>query len=291
MSYKPEQTSGFSYAMALALLLHGFIILGITFNAAQNKSPAKQMEVTLSRSSSENRPDEADFLAQSNQQGSGSEDEKYILQNTRDPLFDDTEVKTVDPFVIPEEQQQEQDTQPRVITTIGESQLSYRSEERADSADPNAQQGSDKKKNLAELSREIASLEARLAERQQAYTRKPRVKVFTSASTMAAANASYIHAWRDRIETVGNLHYPQEARQQQLYGDVRLLVGINANGTVEEIRILEKSGHEMLDRAAMESIRLASPFEPFDAALSADYDRIEIIRTWQFRKNRLQSER
>ncbi len=68
---------------------------------------------------------------------------------------------------------------------------------------------------------------------------------------------------------------------------MRLLVKLLANGVVEEISILASSGSEVLDRAAIESIRLASPFEPFPASLAQKYDRIDVIRTWQFRKNKL----
>ena len=70
-------------------------------------------------------------------------------------------------------------------------------------------------------------------------------------------------------------------------GDVRMLVGIQASGVVDQITLLSSSGEEVLDRAAMESIQLASPFEPFPPSLAAQYERIEVIRTWQFRSDRL----
>ena len=143
------------------------------------------------------------------------------------------------------------------------------------------------KKTLTELSQAIASLEARLADKQQLLTKGPRVLTLSSASTIEAEDANYIHQWRDRVERIGNRHYPQTAREKGLYGDMRLLVRLKASGVVEEISILSSSGSKVLDRAAIESIRLASPFEPFTQSLAKKYDRIDVIRTWQFRKNKL----
>ncbi len=288
MSYNPGQNHPISYAIAIALVVHGFVLFFVAFASTSSATNPSQMEVTISHSNSEEKPDEADFLAQNNQLGSGDSEEQKELTTKYEALFADSKINDVQPIVIPEHQQSERAVvDPRIITTIGEAQRSIMVIEPPLDADEFEQEGDVPERNLTELSREIASLEARLADKQQQLTKNPRVLILTSTSSIAAENARYVHQWRDRVESVGNLHYPKEARERELYGDVRLLVKLNARGFVEETTIMSSSGSEVLDRAAIESIRLASPFEPFPRTMAEKYDRIDVIRTWQFRKDRL----
>jgi protein TonB len=134
-----------------------------------------------------------------------------------------------------------------------------------------------------EQSNEIASLEAELAQEQQAYAKRPRIHRLSAASTMRDKGAWYKDDWRKKVERVGNLNYPEEARRQQIYGSLRLMVSINRDGSLYEVLVLESSGQPLLDQAAQRIVRLAAPFQPFSGDLS-DVDRLEIIRTWRFAK-------
>ena len=92
------------------------------------------------------------------------------------------------------------------------------------------------------------------------------------------------------MEKVGNLNYPEKARRHQLYGELRLVVAINRDGTLSNVEILDSSGFQVLDDAAVRIVRQASPFAPFDDTLKS-YDMVEIIRTWRFEPgNRLFSQ-
>ncbi|HJO11138.1 MAG TPA: energy transducer TonB, partial [Gammaproteobacteria bacterium] len=133
-----------------------------------------------------------------------------------------------------------------------------------------------------ELSLSIASLRAQLDLQRQAYAKRPRKYTISSASTKKSQDALYLDNWRKRIEAIGNLNYPDAARRQQLYGNLRLLVSILPDGVVEEIRILQSSGHSILDQAALGIVQLAAPFQPFPDELRETVDILEIIRTWRF---------
>ena len=290
MSYSPGQNYRLSYTVAIALAMHMVIIFWLVFNAESKAHVAPQMEVTLSYHQSDEAPEDASFIAQSNQQGSGEAEKNDELTTLYQSPFNDAAINPVSPvtpIAIPEiEKHEQQIVELRIITTTGNAERSLvKKETPIDEID--VSEDDNEEKTLTELSQEIASLEARLADKQQQFTRKPRVLTLSSASTIEAADANYVHQWRDRVESVGNRYYPQLARNKSLYGDVRLLVKLKANGVVEEISILASSGSEILDRAAIESIRLASPFDPFPKSLANKYDRIDVIRTWQFRKNRL----
>jgi len=267
------------------------IIFWLVFNAESKAHVAPQMEVTLSYHQSDEAPEDASFIAQSNQQGSGEAERNDELTTLYQSPFNDAAINPVSPvtpIAIPEiEKHEQQIIELRIITTTGNAERSLGKTKTPPTDEINVSEDDNEEKTLTELSQEIASLEARLADKQQQFTRKPRVLTLSSASTIEAADANYVHQWRDRVESVGNRYYPQLARNESLYGDVRLLVKLKANGVVEEISILASSGSEILDRAAIESIRLASPFDPFPKSLANKYDRIDVIRTWQFRKNRL----
>ena len=95
--------------------------------------------------------------------------------------------------------------------------------------------------------------------------------------------AYYLEAWRRQVERVGKLNYPGEARRRKLTGSLRLLVVIRADGDLADARLVESSGHAVLDEAALRIVRLAAPYAPFPPRIAAQADTLEIERTWRFR--------
>ena len=106
-----------------------------------------------------------------------------------------------------------------------------------------------------------------------------------SATTRDAVFASYAEDWRRKMERVGNLNYPQDARDKGVYGRLKLRVDIRADGSLIDVRIQRGSGHPELDDAAIRIVRLAAPFAPFPPALARDYDQLAIIRSWNFTRD------
>ena len=139
------------------------------------------------------------------------------------------------------------------------------------------------------LSEELATLEATLDKQTREYSSMPRVRRLTSISANRAVDAAYLQEWRARVEAVGNQYYPEASIRYGIYGSLRMLVVIRHNGTLEDIRILSSSGYAVLDEAAMKIVRLAAPFSAFSQELRATTDKLEIIRTWQFKENELSS--
>jgi len=137
---------------------------------------------------------------------------------------------------------------------------------------------------LASRGEEIARLNAKLAEDTTAYSNRPRRKAI-SASTQEYKYASYLEAWRRKVEAIGNLNYPEEARRRKLYGNLILQVGVRADGSLEEVRVLRSSGSTLLDEAAVRIVHLAAPFAPFPPDIRQETDFLDITRTWQFLSN------
>ncbi len=139
-------------------------------------------------------------------------------------------------------------------------------------------------KILASRGEEIARLNAKLAEDTTAYASRPRRKAI-SASTQEYKYSSYLEAWRRKVEAIGNLNYPEEARRRKLYGNLILQVGVRADGSLEEVRVLRSSGSTLLDEAAVRIVHLAAPFAPFPPDIRQETDFLDITRTWQFLSN------
>lgn len=282
---QPADRLGFT--LFLAAVLHAALILGLGFTLAEPSQISKTLEITLSTFQSEEKPKEADFLAQNNQQGSGTLEHKAAPKTTEQALFQDSEVKRVTPPAAPQQPAAQQQAPKAAVATRAPQQ--QKTPVKREEAKPTPQARPAPVFDSAQLSSEIASLEAELAQEVQQYAKRPKIHRLNAASTMRDKGAWYKDEWRKKVERVGNLNYPDEARRQGIYGSLRLLVSINRDGTLYEVQVLESSGQRLLDQAALRIVRLAAPFAPFTGDL-ADVDRLEIIRTWRFeRGDRLSS--
>jgi len=140
---------------------------------------------------------------------------------------------------------------------------------------------------LASRNTEIAELTARIHHNSVTYANRQRRKAI-SASTREYKYANYLEAWRRKVERVGNLNYPEEAKRHKMYGTLILHVAVRADGSIEGIRVLRTSGFDVLDEAAIKIVQLSAPFAPFPPDIRSETDVLDITRTWQFlRSNRL----
>ena len=274
MQVKPGDRLAF--ALFFTATLHAALIAGVTF-IRPDRPPAPIMEVNLTQEPSDDRPDRADFIAQANKAGSGTLDKKTVITSPDNPGAEDTEI---DDSPDPQLARMDPD-RTRVTSTASASPLSSTGKEDPTPADSHAPAG----RALLAHAIQLARHEARLDRQQQLHARRPRIKRLTSLSTLSRPDAFYLDSWRRKIENIGNLNYPKEARRRKIYGSLRLLVAVLPDGSLGETVLLESSGHQVLDDAAMEIVSLAAPFAPFPDELRRTTDVLEIIRTWQFRKN------
>jgi protein TonB len=135
---------------------------------------------------------------------------------------------------------------------------------------------------------EMARLQAEIARKQELYAKRPKKK-FISASTQAYEYASYMRAWVEKVERIGNLNFPEEARRQGLTGRLIMTVSVARDGSVKNVLIQRSSGRKILDDAAVRVVNLASPFQPLPHT-SEDIDILEITRTWDYKNGSVESE-
>lgn len=270
-----------SFTFFLAIALHAFLILGFSFKLPEHSNKSQTIEITLATHKSLRAPENADFLAQHNQEASGTLDEAKQLTTERQAEFADTQVREVNP--VP--QQQAASTkkikeQQLLSTTTKSTQITQLK------LNPDEREEREALDGLAEdqplISTEIASLQAKLDKQRQEYAKRPRVRTLTSVSTKESFDAQYLHEWSSKIEQVGNRNYPKEALSRHITGNLRLSVVINPDGTIYEIKVLQSSGQRILDDAARQIVRLSAPFASFPPEIRKQADRLQIIRTWNF---------
>ena len=275
-----------SFTLFFALSLHAAAILGIGFVWHAQRSSSPTIEVTLAQHRDATAPTKADFVAQVDQLGSGDETEVVERSTTEESAFHDNVYRELS-ATPPTLDEVPRPTPEPVLSTRAAADEKQPTDEPI--PDPQVPLPALREAPTLDLSQDIASLEARLDDERRDGARGPRVRRLTSVSARRTVDAYYLQAWRRKVESIGNLNYPAEARAQQLYGNLRLLVSITADGALKDVQILESSGHAVLDDAAVRIVRLAAPFAPFPPEMRADTDVLEIIRTWQFRKNRYSS--
>ena len=281
----PQVTAGdrLGFTLFLALAVHGVLLFGVGFAPEEPRAAPNSLDVTLAMHRADDAPEEADFIAQANQVGSGTEEDKSELTTTEEAPFSDPDSRQVQ-LQEPTARQPTPVTRQKIIVTRARSERDQASEQQdRNQDDPRRKADRD---NMDELSREIASLQARLDKQKQAYAKRPRVRRLTSVSAKAHYEAAYIEAFRRKVEATGTRHFPRRALDSNTFGGVRLMVALRRDGGIEEVEVLQSSGHDFLDQAAVQSVRLAAPFEPFTQDMRERMDVLEIIRTWKFDANR-----
>jgi len=248
------------------------------------------------------KPEEAkkaDFLAQTNQKG-GGEQEK-ISKPTIEPIPAQPPVQSpkpshaIEPSITPAPARppapvtKQEPEQPTAQPTQKLAAKNATKKIVAPPPSPSIKETSKPKKRkrlsvsqlLASSNQEIKRISAELDRKTRNYAKRPRHKAI-NASTKEYKYATYLDAWRRKVERVGNLNYPDEAKRKKLYGNLILHVAVRADGNIKDIRILRSSGHKLLDDAAIRIIKLTAPFAPFPPDILKDTDILDITRTWRF---------
>jgi protein TonB len=267
-------TDRFALTLFFAVALHAMIILGISFGLHEEPVPEKPLptlDITVSNQNTE-KPEQAEYLAQTNQEGSGNTTEK---------------VKPI--LAVPEQapavQPQQPEAAPTQVVTASEADTRVLQQE---DSNPETESPDVTAAKLIERSMEMVNLSEQLSETMQAYAKRPK-QIFVSARTQEFKYANYMNEWVKKVERVGNLNYPDEARRAGISGKLMMDVALNPDGTVREIKILRPSGHPVIDAAATRIVDLAAPFPPFPPEILKDADILHITRTWEFSTNQLSS--
>jgi protein TonB len=271
--------------LALSMIGFGVLILGVAFSQEEAAPVVPTLDVILTQTTTPEAPERPDFIAQANNRGGGDQDEARRPRDSQQ-----AQVPKPDPGVAPQPLTAQapppapKPTQ-RILSTVGASaSKTPLPEEHPDSEPMPLPTGQE----LMQQSIEMARLQAEIARKQEIYAKRPKKK-FISASTQAYEYASYMRAWVEKVERIGNLNFPEEARRQGLSGRLIMTVSVARDGSVKGVLIQRSSGRKILDDAAVRVVQLASPFQPLPHT-SEDIDILEITRTWDYKNGSVESE-
>lgn len=296
--------------LCFALVVHAIVILGVSFAPPDRPAPRyDSLDVILVQQRSARGPDEASFLAQANLVG-GGESKRKLRPTT--PFLAPFPERRADIAAAPppgavsrlEQAVKAMTKERRVKREVAEKSApkqqrkvlvaEAKSNHKAVVAEPAKKQRAAVQEPsttppasatmLISQSLAMASLNAELAQRLEARAKRPKRK-FISATTTEYRYAAYMEAWRTKVERVGNLNYPEEARRNKLAGSLILDVALRADGSVSGIAVRRPSGFKVLDDAAIRIVNLAQPFAPFPDNISGEVDILHITRSWQFMHN------
>lgn len=279
-----NHTDRLSMTLFFALAFHAIIILGVSFNLTDpdNSDSINTMEITLVHNQSQDEPEDAEYLAQANQQGGGNVQEKVRdsspfsnpVPNDETGFAPDSRQALTPPTSKQQKPQQE-------VLSVARSEQKVQSKPQVEPVPLQPKEVT--AAQLFERSRDIARLSAEIDRMKKAYQVTPKHTYLRGANARQYRFAAYLDAWRAKVERIGNINYPQEAIQEDLTGSLLLDVAINPDGSLNSVRVLRSSGSQVLDNAAQRIVKLAAPFPPLSEDILKDTDILHIPRVWQFR--------
>ena len=266
-------------ALLISILLHG-VALSLQFRLPDSlrwKSANTTLEVVLVNAKSREMPARSSVLAQANLDRGGNVDEArrattpLPVTEPRNPGRDLADAqRRVRQLEVQQKRLLAQARKAKNRVPV-EAQRPAPAEEQADH--PSG-------RDLADMALAAMRLQAQIDKQIEEYQKRPRKK-FIGANAAEYRFAQYEEDWRVKVERVGTLNYPPEARGK-LYGNLRLTVTIRPDGSVEAVELDRSSGLKVLDQAAFKIVRLAARYAPFPPAIRRDTDLLVITRTWFF---------
>lgn len=269
-----------SFTFFAALALHLFLLLQLGFKIPGADKIAPTLNITLATHASQAAPEKADFLAQHNQEASGTSDQVKELLTDEQAEFNDTVIREITP---PPQQKTTQaaEQQSETLQTTANSRLQFEDDTQTEQT-PEEQTVKAQDEDIAVSSPEYTALQAKLDKLRQSEALRPKVKRIQTEATKASSDAAYLHAWNSRVENIGNRNFPEEALQQELFGTLMMVVTLNADGSVDDVEIINPSDHPLLNQSALQMVHLAAPFEKIPSEVLDGHDKLEITRIWSF---------
>ena len=273
-----RQSRVLTVSVGVSFLLHA-MALSVHFrfpDSIRFKASSQPLEVFIVNAKTAQKPSKREALAQANLDGGGNVDER---RRAKTPLPATRPDAPGSDLALAKRRQQELEAQQqKLLAQARESPNRVPGEAQQTPTETPQPQASGR--DLADLSLAAMRLQAQLDKRLEEYQKRPR-KQFIGARATEYRFAQYEEDWRSKVERVGTLNFPAEARGK-LYGNLRLSVSIRADGTVDNIELERSSGLKLLDQAAFRIVRMSSPYAVFPDDIRRDTDILVITRTWFF---------
>jgi protein TonB len=270
-----------AYALGASIVLHA-VLLAIRFHPfdlskVQDRTSA--LEVALVNAKSKSKPTKADILAQANLDGGGNTDAD---RKAKTPLPALQKAGISGEVAVATRRIEALEIEAKELMTRIKGAPTPQAVPKPVEAPPEPVV-LPSATELAQRTLEAMRMEARIAKDIETYQQRPKRR-FVGARAEEYRLARYVEDWRAKIERVGNLNYPEAARELKLYGSLLITVSIRSDGSVENVEINRSSGQKVLDAAAVRIVEMSAPFAAFPPDIKRDTDVLHITRTWMFTK-------
>ena len=279
----PHHADRIGLTIFVALAFHAIIILGVSFDFEDptDAEMPQSLEVTLVTSHSLESPLDASYEAQADQQGGGNLDDKIKPSSpfsnptptSHDGIAPRSEIGLTPPPLEKSPKQIE-------ILTAEEAERKEKSDKyKKEVPDPI---DTEIAAQMVEQSREIARIQAEIDQTRRAIDKAKNENNIQGINARKAVDAAYKTAWREKVQRIADINFPQEAVSKNLTGRLTLAVEINKDGSLRDIRLAKSSGHKLLDDYAIRIVRMASPYSPLPPELTKEKDFLPITQNWTF---------
>lgn len=272
----------FSVTVFFSILAHAILILGVSFkmpDIASKSNIDNFLEVVLINNSNNQTNDDAELVSSNDNLGGGSDDREGstplpFKTVTPSPIesVDKTAKRVTETNIVPDQ---------LLATESGQVQLQRFEPEIAKQRREGSEQGRDPitlKARKAEMKR----LLAKTSKDWKDYQKRPK-KEFLGPNTKGDGAAKYLSGWKQRVVEVGNANYPSRISKRGLHGTVIMSIEINRNGTIHNIQVKVPSTHKILNDAATQIVRDASPYDAFpEEEFFKKTDILVITRAFHF---------
>jgi len=287
----------FTKAILISAILHVLFIFGMHFTTANPKlfeNPNLPLDVVLVNARTKAKPLKAEVLAQHNLDGGGNVDDNRQAKSPLPAAEQEQAMSSEDEF---KARVQALEAQTKALMSQIKSDYQVPAQNPAPAAEPRPASPNPAPLDLTARSLEMARLQARIDSQMDEYQKRPR-KLFIGARAKEYTFAQYVNDWREKVERVGNMNYPEAARRNHLYGSLILEVCIkpdgalyeNPDGQEENPAVVKSAGAKVLDAAAIKIVRMSAPFAAFQPEMRATMSKLNmdvfcITRTWSFTRS------
>jgi protein TonB len=267
----------------LAALVHGVVILGVTFTATQNGDdsaiPSLNVTLVLDTEREELAADTAELIANRDQRGAGQA--ARGLRPTTALSATQPTTQLGDPLgadAVDGTPRDEAPSAEQLVTRGSSGEQVPELPQPTDDPAPTRQRAA---ALVQEAAPQTTAME--LAMRAELPNGQDDARtLLATPSTRQSGLAEYLDAWRRRVERIGTANYPRELLGNIDAGRPTLEVVIAADGRLDDIVVRRSSGDAALDQAALRILRLAAPFAPLPPNIREDYDVLRFAYEWDF---------
>jgi protein TonB len=265
----------FVLSLAISVAIHALLLsIHFRFPDGRRLPVPNTLDVVFVNSKTKSKPLQREALAQANLDGGGNTD---LDRRAKSPLPFERNADPGRDTTIALRRVRELEARQRQLLSQGNANTAVQTEESKPQTDAQTKATG---RDLETSALAIARMEAQLSRSIDEYNKRPR-KQFVGARASEYRFAQYVEDWRQKIERIGNLNYPEGARGR-VYGSLRLSISIDADGSLAAFEMERSSGHDVLDRAARRIVQMAAPFARFPDNIRRDTDILVITRTWHF---------